>query len=136
MKKIILVVDDDASVRASVNKVLRAAGYEVVQAAGGMEALVRLKAHAFDLVLLDIGLPNHDGWEICKHIVRHHPSLPIIVITGQEGQLYFALAAGATALMEKPLDAQRLLHLLEELLSSPKDSAHVRSKEKFYHFAA
>jgi len=118
MKKTILLVDDDASVRQSVNKVLRGAGYDVVLAAGGLEAVARFQAQAIDLVLLDIGLPNQNGWEACRHLSRGHANVPIIVITGQTGQFKSALAAGAVALMEKPLDAHRLLHVIQELLDS------------------
>jgi CheY-like chemotaxis protein len=118
MKKTILLVDDDASVRQSVNKVLRGAGYDVVLAAGGLEAVARFQAQAIDLVLLDIGLPNQNGWEACRHLSREHANVPIIVITGQTGQFKSALAAGAVALMEKPLDAHRLLHVIQELLDS------------------
>lgn len=136
MKKTILVVDDDASVRESVNKVLRGAGYEVVLASGGLEAVVRFQTHAIDLVLLDIGLPDQNGWETCTHLVREHPSVPIILITGHEGQFYFALAAGAAALIEKPLDAHRLLRLIGDLMDKPKNFDPCRSTGKFYHFAA
>ena len=118
MKKNILLVDDDASVRESVKKVLNDAGYDVVLAAGGLEAIAQFDAHAIDLVLLDIGLPNQNGWEACRHLSREHANVPIIVITGQTGQFKSALAAGAVALMEKPLDAHRLLHVIQELLDS------------------
>jgi len=119
MKKTILLVDDDVSVREAVDKVLRGAGYEVVLAAGGLEAIARVQAQSVDLVLLDIGLPNQNGWEACQHLSREHAKIPIVVITGQTGQFKSALAAGAVALMEKPLDADRLLQVIQELLSSP-----------------
>jgi CheY-like chemotaxis protein len=118
MKKTILLVDDDASVRKAVEKVLRSAGYDVVLAAGGLEAVARIQAQSVDLVLLDIGLPNQNGLEACRHLSREYAKVPIIVITGQTGQSKTALAAGAAALMEKPLDAQRLLEVIQEFLSS------------------
>jgi CheY-like chemotaxis protein len=122
MKKTILLVDDDASVRESVHKVLQGAGYGVVLAAGGLEAVARIQAQPVDLVLLDIGLPNQNGLEACRHLSREHANVPIIVITGQTGQLKSASAAGAVALMEKPLDAHRLLGVIQELLLKPKPS--------------
>jgi len=117
MKKTILLVDDDASVRDSVNKVLRRAGYDVVLAAGGFEAIARFDAHSIDLVLLDIGLPNQNGWETCKHLARQPSNVPIILITGLQGQFKSALAAGAVALMEKPLDVHRVLQMTQDLLA-------------------
>jgi CheY-like chemotaxis protein len=136
MKKTILVVDDDDSVREAVNKVLRGAGYEVVLAAGGLEAVVRFQTHAIDLVVLDIGLPNQNGWETCKHLALSQPNVPIILITGHGGQSHFAFEAGAAALMEKPLGAHQLLEMIHDLVDAPKDSTSDRSNGKFYHIAA
>ena len=135
MKKRILVVDDDASVRESVNKVLADSGYDTVLAAGGLEAIVRFDSRPVDLVLLDPGLPNQNGWETCRHLASEHSEVPIIVITGQPGQFKSALAAGATALMEKPLDAHRLLHMIQALLAKPKQSDPCCSTGTFYYAA-
>jgi CheY-like chemotaxis protein len=121
MKKTILLVDDDAAIRESAKKVLNDAGYEVVLAAGGFEAIAQFEAHPIDLVLLDIGLPNQNAWETCRHLAREHIDVPIVVITGQAGQFKSALAAGALALMEKPLDPHRLMPMFEELLAKPKE---------------
>jgi CheY-like chemotaxis protein len=136
MNETILLVDDDASVRESVNKVLRGAGYGVVLAAGGLEAIARFQAQPIALILLDIGLPNLNGWEACRHLTRENPNVPIIVITGQAGQFNSAVAAGAAALMEKPLDAHRLLDLIQELLVKPQKSDPFRSRGTFYHAGA
>jgi DNA-binding response OmpR family regulator len=136
MKKTILVVDDDASVRESVNKVLRDAGFEAVLAAGGLEAIVRFDSGSIALVLLDIGLPNQNGWETCRHLTREHSDVPVIVMTGQTGQFNSALAAGAAALMEKPLDAHELLHTIRVLLDRAKESGPCRSIGTFYYTAS
>jgi len=136
MKKTILLVDDDASVRQSVEKVLRGAGYEVMLAAGGLEAISRVQTQPIDLVLLDIGLPNKNGWEACQHLNREHPNLPIIVIPGQAGQFKSALAAGAVGLMEKPLDADRLLQVIQELFGKAMQSDPSASNPTFYHVGA
>jgi CheY-like chemotaxis protein len=135
MNKTILVVDDDVSVRESVTKVLRGAGYQTVLAAGGLEAIARFLAHSIDLVLLDIGLPNQNGWETCKHLALGHAEVPIVVITGQEGQSNSALAAGAVALMQKPLDAPRLLQMIRELLGEPNESGPHRSNGAIHRLA-
>ncbi len=136
MKKTILLVDDDASVRESVEKVLRGAGYEVALAAGGLEGIVRAQVQPIDLVLLDIGLPNKNGWEACQHLKREHPTVPIIVITGQAGQFVSAVSSGAVALMEKPLDAQRLLHVIQELLVQARPPDPSSASFTFYHIGA
>jgi len=130
------VVDDDVSVRESVSKVLGGADYDSVLAAGGLEAVARCHSNDIDLVLLDIGLPNQSGWETCQHLAREHAKAPIIVITGQSGQIKPALAAGAAGLMEKPLDADRLLQMIQLLLAKSNAPDPYRSKGIFYHIGA
>ena len=122
MKKTVLVVDDDTSVRKSLSKVLKEAGYEVVLAKDGQEAVERFDPHHTDLLLLDIGLPIKNGWETFERITSEDPALPIIVITGQTDQYDTAAAAGVGALMEKPLDAPQLLETMETLLAEPKEA--------------
>ncbi|HXI53740.1 MAG TPA: response regulator, partial [Candidatus Saccharimonadales bacterium] len=68
MKKTVLIVDDDASVRRSIQKVLCAESYQVLAAADGQEALARLDCTPVDLVLLDINLPTRNGWEVFESI--------------------------------------------------------------------
>jgi CheY-like chemotaxis protein len=131
--KTILLADDDASVRESITKVLKSAGYEVVLAAGGLEAIARFEGQSIDLVLLDLGLPNLNGWEVCRHFTHERPRVPVVAITGQSGQYPSALAAGASALMEKPLDAHRVLHIIQELLDKPTASDSLRPSGIFYH---
>ena len=118
----VLVVDDDLSVRESMSRVLQDAGYEVVLAADGLAAVEKFDAHQIDLLLLDLGLPIKNGWDIFEQITRENPFLPIIIITGQPEQYKIAVAAGVGALMEKPLDALQLLHTIRELLTEPNEA--------------
>ena len=122
MKKRVLVVDDDESVRESLSKVLLDAGYEVALAADGQTALEQFDPGQIDLLLLDIGLPDKSGWDTFENINRQNPLLPVIVITGHTGQFNMASAAGAGALLEKPLDAPQLLETMEELLAEPNET--------------
>jgi len=117
----VLVVDDDWSVRESVRRVLQDAGYEVVLASDGREALHQFARQQIDLLVLDLGLPIKNGWDIFERITSENPVLPIIVITGQSEQYEVAVAAGVGALMEKPLDALQLLHTIRELLAEPRE---------------
>jgi two-component system copper resistance phosphate regulon response regulator CusR len=117
----VLVVDDDAAVRASVTKVLKAEGYETLAAADGQEALAQFASQKIDLLLLDLGLPIKSGWAAFERITSEDPFLPVIIITGQPEQRDVAIAAGVGALMEKPLDALQLLYTIRELLTEPKE---------------
>jgi DNA-binding NtrC family response regulator len=116
MKKRILVVDDDKSVRESLKKVLEGAGYEVILAAGGLEAAIRFEPGQTDLLLLDLNLPNQSGWEVFERVTARYPLVPVIIITGLPNQERAAKAAGVGALFEKPVEAGALLATMTELL--------------------
>jgi len=117
-----LVVDDDASVRESLKKVLAEAGYEVALATDGQEAMDRFDPEQVELLLLDLNLPIRGGWDVFERITTQYPLVPIIIITGLPNQYFTALAAGAGALMEKPIEVPTLLKTVEELLAEPKES--------------
>ena len=122
MKKNVLVVDDDASVRQSIKKVLQGAGYEVAAACDGEEAIVQFVPEQIDLVLLDLNLPLRSGWDVFERLTTRYSFVPVIIITGMPDQYRTALAAGASALMEKPIDVPALLKTMDELLAEPKEA--------------
>jgi CheY-like chemotaxis protein len=81
----ILVVDDNSGTARLLHELLVAEGHEVVVAHDGLEALVRVAAHAPDLILLDLDLPALSGYEVCRRI-KENPAtrwIPIVIITGQ-----------------------------------------------------
>ena len=119
MTKTILVVDDDRQIRESLRKVLRAEGYQVALAANGQEGIGKFNAERFDLLLLDLNLPDNSGWDIFGTLTSLNPFLPIIVITGKDEQRELAAGAGVGALIEKPLNVPRLLETVAELLAEP-----------------
>ncbi len=114
--KRVLVVDDDLSVRASMKKVLQGAGYEVLLAADGQEALDRLGAEHIDPLLLDMNLPVRSGSDILEQIGAKDADLPIITLTAYAHQYRSTTAARVSAFMEKPLEASRLLEVIQEVL--------------------
>ena len=113
----VLVADEDFAVRRAVSKVLRDAGYEVVLARDSQETLGLVNSQQIDLVILDLGLPIRDGWDVFEQMTTKAPVLPIIVITGLVNQRDLAVEAGLGALLEKPLDAPQLLQTMETLLA-------------------
>jgi DNA-binding response OmpR family regulator len=121
MKKTLLIADDDLSVRKSLGKVLKDAGYDVMEASDGAQTVEQFKTGRVDLLLLDIGLPIRNGWEIFESITSQAPAFPIIVIARNEEQLDTASTAGVGALMEKPLDVAQLLQTIQELLVEPAE---------------
>jgi DNA-binding response OmpR family regulator len=122
MKKTVLLVDDDAPIRESLRKVLRTEGYEVVLAASGQEGLDLFDPLHIDLLLLDLNLPAKSGWDLFERFTFINPLLPIIIITGRHNQYKLAAAAGAGALMEKPLDVPLLLQTITALLAEPLEA--------------
>ncbi len=126
MKKKILLVDDDPGVRRMLQRVLEEEDYAVVGAANGLEALEWVTKAAPDLVLLDLSLPIQNGWDTFERLSTDYPLLPVMVITARPNQLFPALASGAGAFMEKPLDLPKLLRTIGELLTESAAARLVR----------
>lgn len=117
MIKTILVADDDLSVQQSLARVLESEGYEVLLASNGTQAIQQAIAHQPNLALLDITMPNRDGWEAFESLERFCPLMPVVIITARPNQYPRAVGNGIDALMEKPLDLPLLLHTIARLLA-------------------
>jgi len=125
MRKTILLADDDASVRTMIGRVLESAYYRVVLAGTGREAASQFLNGPPDLVLLDLNMPDKDGWEAWNIMSTLHPFVPVIVITARPNQHDAARKMRIDALMEKPLDLPLLLQTIRHLLLEP-DEEHIR----------
>ena len=118
----ILIVDDVADNREILARRFRKRGFDIVEAGGGIEALKHIAAGEFDLVFLDILMPDLDGYEVLKSI-RQRPALadmPIIMVTAKTGSddVVKALTLGANDFVTKPVDfaivtARADLHLAQ-----------------------
>jgi len=106
----ILVVDDEPNILGTLTTVLRTKGYEVYSAMTGRAALESLERDKPDLIVLDLGLPDIDGIEVCRH-VRETSNAPILVLSarGAEGDKVRALDVGADDYVTKPFGAEELL---------------------------
>jgi len=107
---LLLVVDDDAPVRRFLRAGLGSAGYRLVEAMSGAEALAQAATRAPDLVLLDLGLPDLDGFEVVRRL-REWSQVPVLVLSarGQEEDKIHALDAGADDYVTKPFSMGELL---------------------------
>ncbi len=103
--KRILVVDDEATVLAAFQAALQAKGYEVVLAGDGREALRVLRHERFDLIFLDIVLPEVSGASVLRALKRRDPEAPVVLITGypHHKQTLTALEYGPAMLLPKPI---------------------------------
>jgi two-component system KDP operon response regulator KdpE len=106
----ILIVDDEPSILATMAPLLRARGYEVSTATGGYAALEAVDRQPPQLVILDLGLPDLDGVEVCRRL-REGRAIPILVLSarGAEQDKVLALDAGADDYVTKPFGAEELL---------------------------
>jgi two-component system KDP operon response regulator KdpE len=106
----ILIVDDEPNILATVSPLLRARGYEVLSAMSGRAAIDVVERDKPDLIVLDLGLPDLDGVEVCRRI-RDSSGAPILVLSarGAEGDKVNALDAGADDYVTKPFGAEELL---------------------------
>ncbi len=116
----VLVVDDDATTRMLTVEALEAAGLEVVEAAGGEAALAEFERRLPDLVLLDVVMPDWDGFTVCRRIraARKGAHVPVIMLTGLEGSesIDQAYEVGATDYISKPINWTLLTHRVRYVL--------------------
>jgi len=116
----ILAVDDSASMRQMVTFTLREAGYEVVDAADGVQALQLAKSRQFDLVLSDVNMPNMDGISLIRAL-RELPAYkftPILMLTTEAGsdKKQEGKSAGATGWIVKPFNPEQLLSTIKRVV--------------------
>jgi len=134
MTKRILLADDDASVRETLGRVLELEHYDVVLAGGGREAVAKFRADPPDLVLLDLDMPDQNGWQVFDAICHVAPRVPVLIITAVPHQAKRAAQLGAAALMEKPLHLPRLLQILSDLLAESVETRRARTTGKAAEF--
>lgn len=119
MKKI-LIVEDDQHIRKLLNILIRKEDIQIDEAVEGNEALEKLASNTYDLVILDIMMPNVDGFQILKSM-RETPatvSLPVIVVTAktEDKDLMKGYSMGANYYITKPFEPQDLIHSIELIL--------------------
>ncbi len=121
--RVILVIEDDLSIRRGMVAALRHAAYEVREAGDGITGGELALAGGLDLVLLDLVLPLRDGLEVLRRIRREDPALPVIVVTacGAEDERIRGLELGADDYVVKPFSARELLARVEAVLRRSPD---------------
>ena len=121
MQKRILVVDDDADLVEILCFNLKKAGYAVGTAGNGVEALRKARSLSPDLILLDLMLPELDGFAVCEILRRNAAtaSIPVIMLTALSSELarVAGLGTGADDYMTKPFSPRRVIARAEELLN-------------------
>lgn len=117
----IMVVDDDRNIRELIKIYLRNELYAVIEAAGGREALDVLERERIDLIVLDIMMPQLDGWEFCRQL-KAMADIPVLMVTakGESAHKIKGFQLGADDYMVKPFDPRELVMRVKALLKRYK----------------
>jgi len=122
MAKTVMIVDDSSSLRQVVSIVLKGAGYEVLEAANGAEAVTRLDGRKVNLIISDVNMPVMDGITLVREVKKlpAYKFTPIMMLTtvSDEGKKREGQAAGARAWMVKPFLPAQMLAAVTKLLPS------------------
>lgn len=120
MAKSILIVDDDEMVRIALCELLKPEGYEIDKAVGGKEALDKINVKKYDLLMLDIIMPEMDGFELCRRIRQSedHQDVPIVFLTAKsrEEDREMGIDAGADKFLSKPISPEKLIEIISETI--------------------
>ena len=120
MAKIIATVDDSASIRQMVNFTLTSAGYEVIEAVDGQDAMAKLSGKRVDMVLTDLNMPNMNGIELIRALRADagFKFTPLVLLTteSQADKKQEGKAAGATGWIVKPFKPEKLLAVVKKLV--------------------
>ena len=114
----VLLVEDDVAIAAPLARALEREGHEVQLAQLGQEAIDSMRKGKQDLLILDLGLPDIDGLEVCRTIRASDPRLPILILTarGSEMDVVVGLEMGADDYVSKPFRAKELMARIRSLL--------------------
>jgi DNA-binding response OmpR family regulator len=121
----VLIVDDEPNIVISLEFLMKQQGFETATAADGRAALSEADRFRPDLVLLDITLPELDGFQVCDQLRTEHGSdMGIIMLTarGREAEVAKGLALGADAYVTKPFSTRDLVETVHKLLGTPRCS--------------
>ena len=122
----ILVVDDDPDLVESVTMILESNNHEVIQAYGGIEGLEKAKAEKPDAIVLDVMMPDKDGYEVCKELKGdpEYSDIPILLLTAVVSQIpnssytsRMGMETEADDYVDKPVEPGELVKLVERLLA-------------------
>lgn len=113
----VLIVDDDPHIRELVGVFMTKEGYRIMEAADGIEALERMNRYKADLAILDIMMPNMDGWTLCQEL-REQYEIPILILTakGETSQKIKGFNLGTDDYLVKPFDPLELVVRVKALL--------------------
>lgn len=128
----ILIIDDEASLRQTLARILQRAGFEVTTAANGTEGLQLVNNHSFDLIYLDIRMPDMSGLDVLKAVHTDFPDIPVILFTAQPDlhSAVEALRRGAKDYLLKPLKPQAVIDRTRDVLETQRKLQRKRELQR------
>ncbi len=127
MSPLIIAVDDNQTHAYALRKLLEKNGYSVLEAHTGEQAVELTKERKPDLILLDVNLPDFNGFEVCRRVREEHKYLPAIVFhtatSANDASHAQAMAAGATAFLTYPVASDQLLSVIAISIKRSKQAA-------------
>jgi DNA-binding response OmpR family regulator len=125
MPKTILIVDDDPNIVIAIEYLLKRAGYAVATANDGQQALDYLVDNSPSLMILDVMMPNKNGFEVCEEVRsdKRFANMPILMLTAKsrEAEINKGLSLGANAYIPKPFSTYDLVERVNVLMQTNKD---------------
>jgi DNA-binding response OmpR family regulator len=121
----ILIADDDPNIRELVCALLKNGGFEVCGASDGRDALTKMSEHNPDMAVVDIMMPNMDGYELCRHLRKYYENMPILLLTAKAElpSKVKGFELGADDYLTKPFEGDELLLRVQALLLRYKIAA-------------
>jgi DNA-binding response OmpR family regulator len=134
MAERILIVDDEADMLELLGHNLREAGYEIITAQAGKEALDQARRYLPDLIVLDLMLPDIDGLSLCEILrcQRSTADIPVIMLTAITGQIarMHGISAGAEEFLTKPVSMPHLRARVHDVLASHRERPHPETEDE------
>ena len=130
-KEKLLVVDDEKDFVGFISERLEAKGFDVLKAFDGKEGFKMAQSERPDLIILDVVMPEMNGYDVCRNLKTdaNYKDIPIIMLTAkfQPNDIIFGKEMGTDAYLTKPLELELLLHTVNTLLSSRKRKINLKS---------
>lgn len=129
----VLVVDDEEKIRNVIKEYAKFEGYEIDEAADGMEAIAKCKSEDYDIIVMDVMMPKLDGFSSIKEI-KKHKDIPVIMLSarGEEYDKLFGFEIGVDDYVVKPFSPKELMARIHAVITRSKSSASNRIEQEKY----
>ena len=126
----LLIVDDEAGIRLTLSEALTSAGFEVVTAADGEEALRKAEGGPFALMLLDLKMPKKSGMDVLREMIRYRPDVPVVMITAHADveTAVEAVRQGALHFITKPFSPEEIRAVVRQALDRPAQAEAAQAR--------